>query len=58
MFSHQETELLEKDYEICALVGEGMALLEEMYHWEWTLKSQKPKPVLVALSFSCLWIPM
>lgn len=39
------------------LVGGGVAMLEEVCHWGWTLKFQKPTLFLL-FSASYLWISM
>ena len=43
MLGHQGVALFERIME-CGLVGGGVALLEEVCHWGWALKFQKPLP--------------
>ena len=35
---------------MCGLVGVGVVLLEEVCHWGWDLRFQKPRPGPVSLS--------
>ena len=46
MFTHQVVERFEKMIRTrrCSLVGAGVALLEEVCHWGWALRFQKPMP--------------
>ena len=41
---HQGVELFERigRFNRCGFVGAGMALLEEVCHWQWALRFQKP----------------
>lgn len=43
MLSHHTVELFARTGRVteCGLVGVGVSLLEEVYHWEWALSFQK-----------------